>query len=293
MQLLTYTNLAGESIHFGGSPPFVLDHIEGTEGTDISRKTFKGANQDGEQTESAIRTDRKIDVTFNLMTYGRSDMYRTRADLLCSVAGAEKAFDRNTGEKARLTYQNDFGTWWTWAVPKGAPKFSKRIQSIHPKLKMSFDCDSPYWFAMEEEKGGFDVAATSFHFPMRFPIRFGARETRATLINSGHARAPVRIVIRGEGEKPSVINRTTGRAITLTSPLGTGAILRINTDPTDLYVRMEADGVTVNAYGLLDATTPLSDFYLAPGPNVIEYQAGGAAAKTAISLYWRNRYEGV
>ncbi len=293
MQILTYINLMGERAVFGGSPPFVLDHVDGVEGAELTRKTFTGDGQDGAITERVLRNDRKVDATVNLITYGRSDLYRTRIDQLCGVLSAERAFQAKTGARARLVYENDYGTWWTWAVPKGAPKYGKRIQDIFPQMKLSFECDSPFWFAMEEQKGGFMVEESAFHFRLRFPIRFASRDTQAVLINHGHVSTPVRIVLYGEGEKPSLINRTTGQKISLTSPLPTGAVLRINTDPEDLYVRMEIGGQEGNAYGLLDVTTPLSEFSLAPGENAIAYEAGGMSSKTVISLYWRDRFEGV
>jgi hypothetical protein len=293
MQLLTYHNLAGESVLFGAAPPFVLAHIDGTGNTSIERKTFRGANQDGQLTESVLRADRKVDITINIMTFGRSDMYRTRSDELCGALGAGKAFDRITGARARLEYQNDHGKWWTWAIPQGAPKFSKRAQNVHPDIKISFECDTPYWFSMDEKAAGFETSTITFRLPFRFPLRFGSRATEAVVMNSGHAPAPVRIEMHGEGEHPSIVNKTTGHRIALTSPLPAGAILRINTDPADLYVRMEADGAVTNAYGLLDVTTPVSEFLLVPGSNMIGYEPGGASSRTGIALHWHDRFEGV
>ena len=99
--------------------------------------------------------------------------------------------------------------------------------------------------------------------------------------------------MRGKGEKPAIFNRTTGKRIRLVSPLPQGAELSIDTDPDDLSVRMELNGETANAYGLLDVTTPLSDFSLAVGENEIAYEAGGPSAETTVALRWYSRFEGV
>ena len=292
MQELIYTNLQGESACFGAAPPWILASLKGTESSDFTRKTVKGALQHGEQTASLLRQDRRLELTLNLFTFSRGDMYRQR-EALCGILSAEKAFDPVTGDRAKVVYHNDHGIWWTWAMPSGAPKWGKRIQNIQPSLKLSFDCDSPYWFSMEEQKGSFDISEDGFRFPIRFPVRFASRALDASMVNGGQAPAPLYIEILGQGEKPSLINQTTGKKLRLVSPLPVGTMLKISTDPDALYVRMVTEGVESNAFGLLDVTTPLTDFMLVPGVNVIAYDAGGAMAKTAIGMRWQDRFEGV
>ncbi len=292
MQIVTYENLLGESVVFGAAPPYVLAHVEGTESADVDRKTMKGALQHGETTESVLRQDRALELTINLITLSRVEMYHTRAQL-CSALGAESAFDPQTGQRARIVYRNDFGQWWTWAVPRGAPKFQKRIQDIHPSMKITFDCDSPFWFSMKENHGGFSVGDVPFRMPLRFPLRFAAREAEVRLQNSGHVRTPVRIIAKGEGEKPSIVNQTTGKRISFIAPLPEGTEMEINTDPSDLFVRLRHNGTESNAFGYLEVSTPLTEFYLAPGPNLVAYESGSASQKTAVDIYWRDRFEGV
>ncbi len=292
MQELTYVNLAGEAVTFGGFPPFVLESVKGTEAAGVDRKTLKAAFQDGARTVSALREDRSVDVTFHLLTYGRSELYRERARL-SSVLSVGKGFDRDRGERARIIYQNDYGTWWTWALPGKMPAWPKRIQDIHASVKVSFDCDSPYWFAMEENSGSFESSNEGLKLPFAFPVQFGARNREAALINNGHAPAPLRIAVYGEGEKPTLNNLTTGAQIILVEPIPQGAVLHISTDPEDLYVQLETEEGISNAYGFLDVTTPISDFFLAPGVNQIAYEATGPEAKTRVALSWRDRLEGV
>ncbi len=292
MQEIVYQNLAGEEVAFGASPPFLLEHPEGVGSPELDRKTLKGSLQDGETTVSALRQDRRLEVRFHLIATSRRSLYQLRGDL-CGLLSSGKAFDPDTGERAKVFYRNDVGRWWTWAVPVGPPQWVKRTQSIHPALKISFACDSPFWFSPEENSGGFAVSGSGFHFPLRFPARFASRTSSVVLENRGHVAAPVRITMQGRGEKPALYNRTTGKRIQLVSPLPQGAVLDIDTDPDALRVQMALDGETTNAYGLLDVTTPLSDFTLAVGENDIIYEAGGGAAETSVALRWRNRYEGV
>lgn len=292
MQTLEYINLLGESLLFGGSPPYILSHIEGTESPTFNRKTSRGAGQRGETTTSLLQDDRKIDITFVLHAMGAHEMYRLHQEL-CGKLSASKAYNPATGDRAKVVYTNDLGQWWTWVVPNGPPKWNKRIQSINPALKMSFLGDSPYWMSMSEKSGSFGTVGTPWELPFELPIEFGSRQQAAVFEDEGDAPAPVRIRMQGEGEKPSLINETSGAVISLDMALPTGAELDISTDPDDLYVRMTYQGQTMNAYGLLDATTPISDFALLPGSNTIRYEAGGDSSKTDITISWQDRFEGV
>lgn len=292
MQEIVYQNLAGEEVAFGAAPPFLLERVEGAGSTELDRKTLKGSLQEGETTVSALRQDRRLDVRLHLYAYSPRSLYQLRGEL-CGLLSAGKAFDPDTGRRARLTYRNDAGTWWTWALPVGPPQWTKRARNVHPALKISFACDSPFWFSPEESSGGFDVSGSEFRFPLRFPTRFTSRSSFAVLLNRGQMAAPVRITMHGKGEKPVIVNRTTGKRIRLVSPLPQGAVLEIDTDPDDLRARMTLDGVTTNAYGLLDVTTPLSGFSLAVGENEIAYEAGGPSAETTVALRWYSRFEGV
>ena len=293
MQELQYINLAGEAVTFGSRPPFVFCGVTGTGNANIERRTLRGSMQNGERTVSLLRQGRLLNVTFHLFTYGRDDLYRERG-LLANVLSAEKGFRRDTGERARIIYRNNHGRWWTWAVPASLPQWDRRIQNIHPSLKVAFDCDSPYWFSMEESSGGFEAAAEEgFTLPFSFPIRFGSRSLELRLVNRGHSPAPVKMTVYGEGEKPTIINHTTGARLRFTSPLPQGAVLEINTDPEDLSVMLAEGGERRNAYGYLDAATPISGFSLAPGENLIAYEAGGAGARTSVFVTWRDRFEGV
>ena len=292
MQLITYTNLQGESVTFGASPPWILGHVNGTESADFARKTIKGVQQHGERTDSLLRQDRKLDLTVTLYTLGRTEMYKQR-ERLCGLLSAGKAFDSETGERAKLTYENGYGKWWTWAVPDKIPQWTKRIKDIHPALKLSFHCDSPYWFTMEEKQGDFEQGEFAFELPFEFPIEFSARDSEGIFLNAGQAPTPVLIEMEGRGEVISIVNRTTGKAITLSSPVPSGALLRISTDPDDLYVRIIVNGEEMNAFGLLDPASTVAAFEFVPGENVITYESASASTETNVRITWHDRFEGV
>ena len=292
MQLLTYINLASQQIIFGNTPPLILATVQGTESTSVARKTLKGAMQDGERTVSMLRDNRLIDVTFSLITGDRRDLYRQRARL-SEVLGPDRGFNRDTGERGRLIYQNNFGRWWTWAVPSRPPRWPRRLQDLHANIKTSFECDSPYWFSTSDNSTAFVNYSADFSMPVKFPERFGVRALEAALINYGQSNTPVKITVNGEGERLSIINRTTGARISFTTPLPKGDLLELNTDPEDLYVLITDNAGQRNAYGYLDVTTPITGFYLAPGENRIEYESGDATSRTRVSMTWLDRFEGL
>lgn len=292
MQELTYINLRGEEARFGAERPYVFCALRGTEGAEVKYQAVRGAYRHGETTVGALREPRHLDLTMHIFAGSREELYRLRQEL-CGMLGAERALDAETGERARIVYQNDFGKWWTWAVPEGAPRWDKRLQDIHPELKIAFRCDSPFWYGMEEHSGGFVCKNEGFRLPLRFPMHFDKRVFQIDLMNGGHVAAPVEMTIWGKGETPSILNKTTGERLRLTAPLMDGAKLMLSTDPEDLYVLMETDGKKTNAYGLLDVETPVSAFTLAPGVNRVVYEPGGATAQSTIEIRWHDRYEGV
>ncbi len=293
MQRLTYTNILGESVTFEGAPPFVFESIRGTGPTENLVTTIEGYNQDGDNTYSLRKRHRIIDLTFHIDGASRADMYAQRQKL-SGVISKTKAFSQDTGARARLVYENDYGQWWTWAVPESGVSFDKRVRNFNYSVPVSFRCESPYWSAMAPGQTVLAYSGVGFTLPFQFPIQFGSREFAKTVENLGQVNTPVEITIEGDGETPAIVNHSTGAKILLTVPLPTGYSLYINTDPAWLAVTVtDPDGVQSNAFGYLDPATALTAFTLRPGQNDIEYLPGSTAAGSRITIRWYALYEGV
>lgn len=293
MQTIEYVNLLGERAVFGSGPPFVLKNVKGTEPTANLRTNITALKQDGESLYSLRKRHREVDITFLVHGRDRADMYHKRREL-CGVLARQKAYNDKTRESAKLFYENDSGKWWTPAVPEAGLDFTRRMKHFNYDIPLTFYCPSAYWISQAQSSVVLAFSGEGFSFPFAFPIHFGSREFVKEAWNQGQGDAPVEIEIIGMGETPVRLNHTTGARIALTQPLPQGRILKINTAPEKLSVTItDADGVTVNAFGVLDPESSLTDFTLRPGRNELEYTPGGTAAQSRITVKWYTLFEGV
>ena len=291
MQKVTYQNILGESITFMHGP-YVLEEVKGTGSVPRTVGSISGVYQDGATATGIRRDHREVDIKFHIFGTTRKDLYQLREKLL-GVLAAYKAFGEDE-RRAKLFYENDHGAWWTWAIPLDIEDFGKRIINAHGSIPLTFWCESANWYNLAPDMEVLAFSGEGFDLPFDFPIAFGSREFKKTLHNKGHVFSPVKIEIEGQGEKPAIVNLSTGARLQITSPLPVGHRLTINTDPANLEVTMiDAEGNKTNAYGYLDETTPLTAFTLRPGANVIEYEAGNAAAQSKITITWYMVFEGV
>lgn len=291
MQSLSYINLLGERLDFDAIRPLVFCSAKGLGTPDVDVKTLVGAYQQGDTVTAYARKARHVDLTLHLLAGDRQALYDTRRSL-CGILSPDKAVDGES--RARLLYENDGGSYWTWAVPEGGLDWGARLLNGHVSLKLAFRCESPFWYGRAKNTARFTYGGSGFKLPFGFPIRFGSRVYRQTLANAGHGDAPVEVTIWGKGETPSLLNRRTGLRIALASPLPDGDVLRVVTDPARLSVTVtHPDGTAENAFGYLDPSTSLSAFTLKPGENELVYEPGGEQAQSTVHVDWYDAYEGV
>lgn len=290
MQKLIYQNIYGQQAVFLHKP-YVLCKLRGMGLSDVDVKAFAGAYQDGESVTGLLRDGRKVKLTLHLMADSRQEMYRLRSELI-GILSPDLAFDGEN--RARLIYENDFGRWWTWAVPEKGLDWGDRKQNVHPSVTLTFRCESPYWFSVGKNVVDFRARDNGLTFAMTFPFKLGSKRFQQNARNDGQAETPVEITIWGKGEKPTLVNERTGAKIKLISQLPTGDVLRVNTDPAALNVTIaHADGTVESGYGLLDPETSIAGFTLRAGDNPLRYAPDGDGSATVIQAAWYDRYEGV
>lgn len=289
MQKLTYVNLLGESVDFFHEP-YILESVEGLGATASRTATVTGAYQNGESLRGLLKAKRAVDLRISVRGRDRADLYTKRREL-AGVLAAEKSFDGRSS--ARLIYENDAGSWWTWAVPDGGLEGGKRAADYIVSASLSFLCESAYWFSAQAREAAFLYTGDGFTLPYKHPVSFGSRDFALDVTNDGQVAAPLEITIRGQGEQPAIRNATTSERLMLTALLPVGSTLNINTDPARLDATITDAAGERGAYGLLSIDTPLSAFRLAPGVNRLIYEPGGAAAQSEILLRWFDRFEGV
>ena len=294
MQRIRYINLRGEVIDFGGARPLILAHVDGLGTTDAAISAVQGAYSSGQTLTRMQRGARDVRVQFSLwpQTDTREAMYNARVELNTKLSAA-RCMD-GAENMGKLIYDNDAGSWWTYAVPEGeGAKFGTRIKNILPG-EITFRSGSAYWRAMSQSEETLEIGEGGFRIPFSFPIRFGTTEFVKTLENAGGAAAPVEITIYGSGETPAIRNNTTGAEIRLSQAVASGEVLRINTDPEKLEcVHILADGKAEDAWGYLDPESAVADFALEPGANDVEYVPDQVSSESRVVIRWQAVYEGV
>ncbi|MEG2315878.1 MAG: phage tail family protein [Clostridia bacterium] len=292
MQRLTYQNGRGEEVVFGAQPPYLLCRIDGLGLADREMTARSGAYQQGESIYAVRRSARTVTLTTHLWAPSRTELYRLRMEL-CGVLTADWAH-ANGATCARLTYENDYGAWWTYAVPESGLEWGGRIQNIHPQVKLRFACESPYWYSTKGCSAVFEGGGAGFALPQRLPFQLGKKAFRMEVNNGGSCAAPVLITMEGRGEAAALLNETTGARLKLIAALPVGDVLRVATDPARLEATVKrANGAEENAFGLLDPETSVAGFTLRPGVNTLRYVPDGDASSTVIRVEWNDGYEGV
>lgn len=289
MQKLIYQNLEGaEAVFFHA--PFVLCSLRGLGLSGLNAATSSGAYQQGESLLSLRREKRVVQVTLHLMAQSRREMYSLRSGL-CGILSPSLAFDGQ--RRGRLIYQNDHGTWWTWAVPQGGLDWGKRILDIQPSVTLEFLCESPLWYGPAEAVV-FSGTTGGLRLPFAMPFTLGRHEAVAELLNQGQTDAPLQVQLTGCGETVALVNLRTGAAVRMARPLPVGDVLTLCTEAARLSaVVTHPDGSRENGFGLLDPTASLLGFTLRPGTNLIRLESAEETFRTPVRMEWHSCYEGV
>lgn len=290
MQKLTYINLNNEQIVFRHAP-YVLSKISGLELPDLKIETLNGVYQQGDTVAGYRREKRVVTATFSIYETSRAAMYARRMELM-RILSPDKAVQGE--ERSILIYENDYVRYMTWAVPDGGLEAKSRTLDTQPNLKVSFRCESPFWYDVNPSSVVFAYSGEGFSLPFTLPVDFGRRDFSKEANNAGHVSAPVEITIACKGEVPRICNQTTGKRIALSAVIPSGNTLVLNTDPAHLDAKiLDTDGNETGAFGKLSLETPLAEFVLQPGVNELVYEAGGSEALSEITVTWRNAFEGV
>jgi len=290
MQKLTYINLRNEQIIFQGAP-YVLGKITGLGIPDIEVATLRGAYQQGDTIIGYRRGARTVTVAFTLMCASRSALYAARSHLL-AILSADRAVSDT--DRATLIYENDYGRWMTPAMPMEGMMPDARIENAQTGLKIEFRCESPFFYSTVALETSFSYTDSGLELPFAFPFTLGSREFSKEVTNPGQVATPVELWIACKGETPQIVNRSTGKSLALAAPIPDGYTLYLNTDYAKLSAQLiQPDGTRIGAFGKLSLDTPLADFVLRPGINVLEYRPSGGTMQSVITIRWRSAYEGV
>lgn len=292
MQKLTYINALSEKIEMYRGGRYILAHIDGTGSTSTKFASISFVYTSGEYITGARSLGREITAKISIDGKDRRSMYRIRQEM-CDILSVDKAFDK--GEiKSKLIYENDYGKWWTYGAVENDIAFQSRIKDWQRDIKLVFRCPNSFWYDTRLNKGSIEFTDKGFRLPFKFKINFGRRSFETNVAVNGNLNTGALITIYAKGEQFTLLNSKTGKKIIFTKKIPEGAVLTINTDISNLSARIRyANGDEVSAFGLISPSTPISQFQLVPGENVIKMLRNGEAGLSKIDIEWADKYVGV
>lgn len=289
MQKVIYTNSRGQSITLGNSSPFVLEKIEGAEGTKTTLLTTKAPGQDGKSLHGTLLEERTINLTCGICGTSLKDI-DIKKKQICSIF--------NPKLSGSLTYINNDSTYTIDCVVEDSPTFKDRVATIQEFLVQLF-CPSPFWEDLEESKEEIANWIGDFEFDLEIPdegIEMEHRESSliVNVNNTGDVECGMRIEFTALATvvNPSLFDVYTRKYIKVKRTLSAGDKLVINTSFANKRVELvKSNGIIQNVFNWIDLQ---SDFIqLAVGDNLLRYDAEQGIDNLDVSIYHRPLYLGV
>lgn len=152
---------------------------------------------------------------------------------------------------------------------------------------VTFRAFDPLWKDTSDQSNTFVVGTPPPFFPI-FPIRLGSSQIAVddSITNSGDDETWPVWTINGPGSAIILRNLTTEGSLALSTVLGVGESIVIDTRPGYKTVTRQDSS---NAFGDVDITTEM--WPLAIGSNAIRLEMSGAdPGASALQVLWRQRY---
>jgi hypothetical protein len=128
------------------------------------------------------------------------------------------------------------------------------------------------------------LTAAGLTFPLTFPLDFGASQypSRATLVNEGTYRTPMRAVFYGPYTSPGLTSETSGRSLEFDIALAAGETLVIDTSTRDVLL----NGTSSRLYTIQPGSRW---WHLEPGSNDVRVQ-GSSSGTGRVDLSFRSAW---
>lgn len=240
--------------------------------------------QDGLQLREVLHDAREFSLPFWVRGASESDLWTKQRALVVSM-------DPKRGEGVlRITTPVGDQREISCRVVSGL-EGAERIGDTTGQLAQSFPAVfrawNPYWRSVSDNITDYTPgSATGSFFPL-FPLRLTSSEVfaDATIVNDGDVDAWPVWTINGTGSGIVLSNLTTGKSLSLSTFLGVGESLTVDTRPRVKTVTKQ-DGT--NLWTDVSATSTL--WPLVKGTNAIRIQMGAATATSRVRLARRNQY---
>lgn len=150
---------------------------------------------------------------------------------------------------------------------------------------VEFVCPDPYWSDIGDASASATTTTTTTTWFPFFPLRFVENSANLTVTATNAGDVPVwpRITLTGPMGSATIVNATTGQALTLSQGLAAGqsAVLDARQD-----YRTVTGPSGENWYPYFGGTW----WQLVKGPNVINITAGGTGLASGVALSWRAKW---
>jgi hypothetical protein len=286
MEKITFINAKGETIEFSNVPPYTVVSIQGTSAADVDHQAQKAPFQDGSTYIDSYLKERPIDIVFEILANNPVELFSLRRQ-------ATRILNPKLGP-GLLVYEYYGGKNEIAAVPE-LPLFpdgngNKGLE--YQRGSCSFVAHNPYWNSIEEAEQSLTAWIGKFEFTFEFPVEFGERADRATILNGGDEKTPVIIKFTGPATNPIVTNETTGEWIKVNRILGDGDVLEVNTAFGNKTVEIVSpDGTKTNVFNYIDLESEF--FQLIPGENQLSFSSDDIDNVGRVLIKYKNRYLGV
>lgn len=258
MYYAKFTNSKGNTFNFGYKYGNLFD-IDGLTGLDVSIAFSQGFNQIGETAENKTVKSRSFEITGRLL----GDAAQSKKKMLSVFAPMESG---------RLFFEDKY---YIDCIVQHSPIIT--IDKKDPKFELVVVAPYPYWQKVTNDSfvvGGYEPA---FRFPVNYsePHTFGIAKagTFINAFNSGEVDVFYRLEFRSNGEtlNPQIRNALTGEYLKLNTTIVAGEKYSIYQTAGGLSVEFEKNGVTEDAFALLDEDSDLMTIHA--GDNLISATA--------------------
>ncbi len=161
------------------------------------------------------------------------------------------------------------------AISARCIRFSDKnmLESGGYSVSLTFVCDSPYFHDPEPRQVRIYSRVRRLSTPFTLPAVFSERITEGNCFNDGQIACEPTLIIENHGTAQqafTIQNLTTGASLHLTASIPEQEVITISVPDRTIYNK---DGT--NLLYALSESSYLSDFYLAPGENVLKFSSSG------------------
>ncbi len=259
---------------------YFLTNIEGIGDIQTQLNTQSNAFADGSQFINQKYPEREIDIEF---AYTALDPERTAKRNILSFLNSKHNFTISIIEGGVTRWIS--GRLYAHKVEN--PNGTKALT-----CKATFICPDPFFKSADSFGKNIAAITPQFHFAWHNeigdtqPIGVYNFERQVTVNNTGDFDTyPVfRIFATGTVANPKVL--VNGSYIRLIKTIFSGDVVEVNL--VDKKVTLNGE----NCMGAIDRTSSFSEMKLAPGDNVVKYEADNGDVNMTVNLYYYNQFVG-